>query len=103
MLDPRSTGRYAERDLPGTDRLVPLPREARMPSYTLTDLSRDLWIDSFAIGPGADGPATPHAWSVAKRTLRGGRRDGVDLVQVHNGALSFAVVPTRGMGIWRGQ
>src|SRR5262249_21177709 len=47
--------------------------------------------------------ATPHDWSVRKRTLRGGLRDGVDLIEVHNGALSFSVLPTRGMGLWRGE
>jgi len=74
-----------------------------MPSFPLTDLARDLWTDSFDLA-GADlGLAASHAWSVAKRTLRGGRRDGVDLLRVDNGALSFAIVPTRGMGIWRGK
>jgi hypothetical protein len=39
---------------------------------------------------------------VTKRTLRGGRRDGVDLIQIDQGSLSMAIVPTRGMGLWRG-
>src|SRR6185369_7830818 len=39
---------------------------------------------------------------VRKRTLRGGLRDGIDLIEVHNGALAFTVLPTRGMGLWRG-
>jgi hypothetical protein len=30
-------------------------------------------------------------------------RDGIDLIDVHNGALSFEVLPTRGMGLWRGE
>ena len=29
-------------------------------------------------------------------------RDGVDVIEVHNGALTFTVLPTRGMGLWRG-
>lgn len=28
---------------------------------------------------------------------------GVDVVEVNNGKLSFAILPTRGMGIWKGQ
>ncbi|MEX0676438.1 MAG: aldose 1-epimerase family protein [Pirellulales bacterium] len=40
--------------------------------------------------------------SVARRTLRGGRREGVDLIEVDNGTFRFAVVPTRGMGLWKG-
>lgn len=42
-------------------------------------------------------------WHIEKRRLRGGTQDGVDMVEVNNGRLSFTVVPTRGMGIWRGQ
>jgi hypothetical protein len=30
-------------------------------------------------------------------------RDGVDIIEVHNGALSYSILPTRGMGIWRGE
>ena len=37
-----------------------------------------------------------------KRRLRGGRREGVDLIVVDNGALRFSIVPTRGMGLWNG-
>lgn len=69
---------------------------------TLTDVSRDLWLDSFSIGPGDIPLETPHAWSIRKRTLHGGLRDGVDLIEVNNGDLSFSVLPTRGLGLWRG-
>ncbi|HMF36979.1 MAG TPA: DUF4432 family protein [Isosphaeraceae bacterium] len=34
--------------------------------------------------------------------MRGGRREGVDLIEVSNGHLAFSVIPTRGMGLWRG-
>ncbi len=74
----------------------------RTKSWTLTDVAGDLWIDSFSVGNDALPLATPHDWSVRKRTLRGGLRDGVDVIEVHNGALSFGVLPTRGMGLWRG-
>jgi len=42
-------------------------------------------------------------WSVKSYTLRGGLQEGVDIVEINNGKLSFAVLPTRGMGIWKGQ
>jgi hypothetical protein len=74
----------------------------RTKSWTLTDVAGDLWIDSFSAGNEKLRLATPHDWSVRKRTLRGGLRDGVDVIEVHNGALSFTVLPTRGMGLWRG-
>lgn len=74
-----------------------------MPTYTLTDSAHDLWIESFAIRAGdVEGPSH-HPWAVTKRTLRGGRRDGVDLIDVSNGPLSFSVIPTRGMNLWKGR
>ncbi len=69
-----------------------------MPNYTLTDTAHDLWVDSFSIRSPGQSP-----WSVTKRTLRGGRREGVDLIEVDNGALAFSIVPTRGMGLWKGR
>lgn len=42
-------------------------------------------------------------WSVKSYTLRGGLQEGVDVVEVDNGKLTFAILPTRGMGIWKGQ
>jgi hypothetical protein len=75
----------------------------RFKSWVLTDAAGDVWLDSFAVGNDSLRLPTPHDWSIRKRTLRGGRRDGVDLLEVHNGALSYAVLPTRGMGLWRGE
>ncbi len=71
-----------------------------MPSYTLTDVAQDVWVENLDLSPfKLNLPAEP-AWSISKRTLRGGRRDGVDLIHVYNGALSFSVCPTRGMNLW---
>ena len=73
-----------------------------MPSFTLTDATRNLWVNHQIIRPHDFDLDAKVPWSVTKRTLRGGRRDGVDLIEVDNGAFSFSVVPTRGMGIWKG-
>src|SRR6516165_6508104 len=75
----------------------------RYKSWVLTDVLNDVWLDSFAVGNDSLRLATPHDWSIRKRTLRGGLRDGIDLIEVHNGNLSFAVLPTRGMGLWHGE
>lgn len=40
-------------------------------------------------------------WGVQFSRLQGGLSDGVDIVDVSNGTLSFVVVPTRGMSLWR--
>jgi len=42
-------------------------------------------------------------WSVQSYTLRGGLQEGVQVVEVNNGKLHFALLPTRGMGIWKGE
>jgi len=70
--------------------------------HTLTDVTRDIWLDSFHIGSAELGITTAHAWSVRKRTLHGGLREGVDLIDVDNGAFKFSILPTRGMSLWRG-
>ena len=78
----------------------PIPdSEPSMPTTLLTDLSQDTWVEHFAHHSADPGSAGSPPWSVTKRVLRGGRRDGVDLIRVDNGALSFDVVPTRGMGL----
>src|SRR5438874_5790492 len=76
---------------------------SRYKSWILTDTTNDVWLDSFAVGNDSLRLATPHDWSIHKRTLRGGLRDGVDLIEIHNGALSYALLPARGMGLWRGE
>ena len=74
----------------------------RYKTWTLTDVHGDVWLDSFAAGNDTLHLPTPFDWSLRKRTLRGGLRDGLDLIEVHNGALAFSILPTRGMGLWRG-
>lgn len=72
-------------------------------SWILTDVVHDIWMETFAISNMQLNLSSPHGWSVKKRTLRGGRRDGIDVIEVHNGDLAFSILPTRGMGLWRGE
>jgi hypothetical protein len=74
-----------------------------MATYILTDLASDLWVEHFAIDQQGLGLPPGVRCSITKQRLRGGRRDGVDLIRVDNGNLAFTVVPTRGMGIWKAQ
>ena len=69
-------------------------------NWILTDVDADIYQEQISLGPDqVGGPA--RNYSVTKKTLRGGRREGVDVVEVDNGRLRFVAVPTRGMGIWR--
>jgi hypothetical protein len=52
-------------------------------------------------GTVAEGSAGGLQWRVRMRTLRGGRSEGVQVVELDNGAMCIDVLPTRGMGIWR--
>jgi hypothetical protein len=69
----------------------------------LTDLETGVWHDKFRLSAD-DGPCLKGSadWQITKRTLRGGVSDGVDVVSIDNGVLSVEVLPTRGMGLWRG-
>jgi hypothetical protein len=73
-----------------------------MSSFVLTDVSSEVWQESFSLDAPAVGLEAECPWSVQKQRLHGGRRDGVDLIIVDNGALRFSIVPTRGMGLWKG-
>jgi hypothetical protein len=42
---------------------------------------------------------TAAAWHIKKFQLHGGKQEGVDIIEVNNGRLRFAVVPTRGMSV----
>lgn len=74
----------------------------RSMTWVLTDTFHDVWLDNFSTGAETTTLPKAHGWSVRKRTLRGGPREGVDLVEVDNGKLSYAILPTRGMSLWRG-
>jgi hypothetical protein len=75
---------------------------AEVKSWILTDVDQRFWLEDFEIGPAEVGLSPTPAWSIRKTTLRGGLGDGVDLIEVDNGALSFSILPTRGMGLWKG-
>lgn len=70
-----------------------------MPQFVLTDLANDVWVDHASITPAQLGLDVPIKFDVKKRVLRGGRRDGVDLIEVHTDTIGFTTIPTRGMGI----
>jgi hypothetical protein len=68
---------------------------------TLTDVEKGVYVERWSIS--SDELGIGEAWSIEKRRLYGGLSDGVDIITVNNGKLSFAIVPTRGMGIWKGE
>ena len=63
-------------------------------TWTLTDVAAGVYVDAVTLGRAS-------GWEVTKRTLRGGLSDGVDVIRVRTGDLTYEVLPTRGMGIWK--
>ena len=65
---------------------------------TLTSVDKNIHLDSWQISGSVVTPEKPD-WSITKKTLHGGKQEGVDLITVDNGKLSFSVIPTRGMSL----
>lgn len=65
----------------------------------LTDVRKGRYIENFSITAADWAPAKKESWQIQKKRLQGGKQDGVDIIEVDNGALSFTVIPTRGLNI----
>jgi hypothetical protein len=67
----------------------------------LLDVEKGIYVENWSIfGKELD---IGGEWWIEKKRLYGGLSDGVDVITVNNGQLSFVIVPTRGMGIWKGE
>ncbi len=66
----------------------------------LTDAAHNLSIKEWELRPHDIGGEWANTnWSVTKRLLAGGRQEGVEVIEVDNGLLTFTVVPTRGFQV----
>ena len=71
---------------------------------TLIDVETGHRSPDVQLGPaGGVHLAGSSTWSIRNSRLHGGTADGVDIVELDNGVLQVAVLPTRGMGLWRGK
>lgn len=68
-------------------------------THILTSARDNVHEDTFQITEKEVAIPSAVPWSVVKRTLHGGKQEGVDVIIVRNGKLSFTVIPTRGMGL----
>jgi hypothetical protein len=66
-------------------------------SQVLIDASQAIVRD----GVVGEGNAAGARWQVRVKTCRGGKSEGVQVVEIDNGAMCIDVLPTRGMGVWR--
>jgi len=67
--------------------------------HTVISVSKNIRIDNAQLTRDVATPDCPVDWSITKRVLHGGKQEGVDIIEVNNGKLTFVVIPTRGMGV----
>jgi hypothetical protein len=70
-------------------------------TWIIADCETNTYVEEFDSGDLGDVVAAAKGCRVTKRRLRGGLQDGVDLVEVDNGGMRFAIIPTRGMSLWK--
>lgn len=70
---------------------------------TLTSAERGVRLDTWQVSHRDFDFQSAAPWSVRKYTLHGGKQEGVDVIVVDNGRLTFTIVPTRGMGLLRAE
>lgn len=69
-------------------------------TWNVMDTATNAHVEDLVIRP-SEGSGDWRNCTIAKRTLRAGPSANVATVHVNNGRLSFEVLPTRGMGIWK--
>jgi hypothetical protein len=69
-------------------------------SHVLIDAETSVVADGTVVKGRGNGAAASD-WQVRLRTCRGGRSEGVHVVEIDNGMMTIDILPTRGMGIWR--
>ena len=68
--------------------------------WILFDTESQHYVETLDISAD-DVPGMSGEHSIRKRRLQGGCQDGIDTIEIDNGAFRFVVLPTRGMGIWK--
>lgn len=72
--------------------------------FIITDCNAGIHCDRLELDPVTVGPlGGTNDWLVRAETLRGGSSDGVQVVTIGNGPLELSLLPTRGMGVWKGR
>ena len=67
--------------------------------HIVISVSKNISIANARLTRDTATPDCPTDWSITKRVLHGGKQEGVDIIEVNNGKLTFIVIPTRGMGV----
>lgn len=88
---PRSAYQLPRRKIPVTQ------------SFSLIDVDHGVHDTTTVIAADTVPSAPADAeWSIRMVRLHGGLSDGVDVIELNNGCLKLSLLPTRGMGLWKG-
>ena len=73
-------------------------------TFPVTDLEQDIHHSSFDVSAKQNIKLKgTENWKISQNTMTGGVSAGVDLVEIDNGKLQMFILPTRGMGLWKGE
>ncbi|MCA9156299.1 MAG: aldose 1-epimerase family protein [Pirellulaceae bacterium] len=70
-------------------------------SWTILDVEAKSHAPDFTLSDLSEVSRAARDCSIKYETLRGGLSDGVGMLRVDNGQFAFAVLPTRGMSLWK--
>ena len=68
-------------------------------THTLISARHNIHLDAFYLSSREATPKCSTPWFVHMKRLRGGRQEGVDLLELSTGDITMRIIPTRGMGI----
>jgi uncharacterized protein DUF4432 len=77
--------------------VVPAPAK----DFVLSDVEAASRTDEWSVSSTDLGIAADPPFSVKNTILHGGKQEGVELVEIDNGRMTIAVIPTRGMNVLR--
>lgn len=78
---------------------VPYAASAAESSVVLTDTKKNIAKSEWKASAADSGDAVGK-WSIRLETLHGGKQEGVQVIEVDNGAMTYRIVPTRGFSVW---
>ena len=78
-----------------------IPAAAAEHSKVLIDTASNLNTANWKVTSAEWGDKKGPAWSIELKTLHGGRQEGVQVIEVDNGRMTFTIVPTRGFELWK--
>jgi uncharacterized protein DUF4432 len=81
--------------------LALFPAMTMAKEFVLSDVEAASRIDEWSVSSTDIGIAAAPPFSVKKRSLHGGKQEGMELIEIDNGRTTISLIPTRGMSVFR--